>query len=156
MPTRRLAVALLAGIAALSTADLAAQLLAMQAGEQVSIDFPVLGRKTVVFETTTRGIDGLAYWHGRLAGSAHDRVFLKQTSAGFVGAIRFAGRQVAFAQQGQALRAVDASVIEMSVFFTPSIRLGFVMLCMYETPASMSSASPSRWPPDRRRGATSP
>lgn len=89
----------------------AAKLLAMQAGEQVSIDFPVVGRQSVVFETTTRGIDGLVYWHGRLAGNARDRVFLKQTSAGFVGAIRFAGRQVAFAQQGQSLRAVDAAVI---------------------------------------------
>ncbi len=86
-------------------------LLAMKAGEQVAIDFPVIGRKTVVFETTTRGIDGLAYWHGRLAGSTRDRVYLKQTSAGFVGAIRFADRQVAFQQQGGALRAVDASAL---------------------------------------------
>ncbi|MBT9608519.1 MAG: reprolysin-like metallopeptidase [Aquabacterium commune] len=86
-------------------------LLAMKAGEQVAIDFPVIGRKTVVFETTTRGIDGLAYWHGRLAGSTRDRVYLKQTSAGFVGAIRFADRQVAFQQQGSALRAVDASAL---------------------------------------------
>ncbi len=86
-------------------------LLAMKAGEQVAIDFPVIGRKTVVFETTTRGIDGLAYWHGRLAGSTRDRVYLKQTSAGFVGAIRFADRQVAFQQQGGVLRAVDASAL---------------------------------------------
>jgi len=89
----------------------ARSLLAMKAGEQVAIDFPVIGRKTVVFETTTRGIDGLAYWHGRLAGSTRDRVYLKQTSAGFVGAIRFADRQVAFQQQGGVLRAVDASVL---------------------------------------------
>lgn len=86
-------------------------LLAMKAGEQVAIDFPVIGRKVVVFETTTRGIDGLAYWHGRLAGSTRDRVYLKQTSAGFVGAIRFADRQVAFQQQGGVLRAVDASAL---------------------------------------------
>lgn len=89
----------------------AARLLTMKAGEQVAIDFPVIGRKTVVFETTTRGIDGLAYWHGRLAGSTRDRVFLKQTSAGFIGAVRFADRQVAFQQQGSALRAVDASAL---------------------------------------------
>lgn len=89
----------------------AARLLTMKAGEQVAIDFPVIGRKTVVFETTTRGIDGLAYWHGRLAGSTRDRVYLKQTNAGFIGAIRFADRQVAFQQQGGALRAVDASAL---------------------------------------------
>jgi Metallo-peptidase family M12B Reprolysin-like len=89
----------------------AVRLMAMKTGDQVAIDFPVIGRKTVVFETTTRGIDGQAYWHGRLVGDARDRVFLKQTSSGFVGAIRFADRQVAFAQQGSGLRAVDASAL---------------------------------------------
>jgi hypothetical protein len=85
----------------------AARLMSMKAGEQVTIDFPVVGRKTVVFEATTRGIDGVPYWHGKLAGSTRDRVYLKQTSAGFIGAIRFADRQVAFQQQGQGLRAIE-------------------------------------------------
>jgi hypothetical protein len=89
----------------------AGRLMGMKAGEKVSIDFPIIGRKEVVFEATTRGMDGLAYWHGRLVGTARDRVFLKQTAAGFIGAIRFADRQVAFAQQGSALRAVDASAL---------------------------------------------
>lgn len=89
----------------------ASRLMSMKAGEQVAIDFPVVGRKTVVFEATTRGIDGVPYWHGKLAGSTRDRVYLKQTSAGFIGAIRFADRQVAFQQQGQTLRATDAVAI---------------------------------------------
>ncbi len=77
----------------------AVRLLTMKPGEQIAIDFPVIGRKTVTFETTTRGLDGRAYWHGRVGSNPRDRVFLKQTASGFVGAVRFAGRQVAFEQR---------------------------------------------------------
>jgi hypothetical protein len=76
----------------------AARLMAMKPGEQVNIDFPVIGRKAVVFETRTEGIDGLPYWHGRLAGNPRDRVYLKQTPAGFVGGVRFGDSQVALRQ----------------------------------------------------------
>lgn len=80
----------------------ARSLLAMKAGQKMEIAFPVVGRKTVVFEATTKGLDGLAYWHGSLEGSPRDRVFLKQQKDGFVGAIRFAGREIAFKQQAGA------------------------------------------------------
>lgn len=88
----------------------AKRLMAMKPGEQVSIAFPVVGKKTVVFEALTKGRDGVRYWHGRLAGSARDRVFLKQTSKGLVGAIRFGSRQLAFKQQaaGQRLTTVSS------------------------------------------------
>jgi hypothetical protein len=77
-----------------------AHLLAMKAGERVVIDFPVVGRQTVVFEHTTKGQDGLAYWHGSLAGRSTDRVFLKQLHSGlFTGGIRMGSRIVSFRQQ---------------------------------------------------------
>lgn len=41
-------------------------LMAMRSGQTVAITFPVIGRKTVVYETTTKGLDGLSYWHGSL------------------------------------------------------------------------------------------
>lgn len=79
----------------------AARLLKMQPGQKVAIAFPVVGSKLVVFETTTKGLDGSVYWHGSLDGNPRDRVFLRQNKMGdFVGAIRFGNRQVAFAQQG--------------------------------------------------------
>jgi hypothetical protein len=78
----------------------AASLMGMQAGQKVAISFPVIGRKTVVFEATTQGLDGARYWHGSIEGTPGDRVYLKQGKDGFVGAVRFAGRQVAFKQQG--------------------------------------------------------
>jgi Metallo-peptidase family M12B Reprolysin-like len=88
----------------------AQRLMGMRAGEKVAIDFPVIGRKLVVFEATTKGLDGIRYWHGSIQGSPSDRVYLKQAQSGFVGAIRFAGRQVAFKQQADrtlaALRTV--------------------------------------------------
>lgn len=87
----------------------ARSLLAMKAGQKVDIAFPVVGRKTVVFEATTKGVDGLSYWHGSLDGSPRDRVFLKQQKDGFVGAIRFAGRETAFKQAGGALVAASDS-----------------------------------------------
>lgn len=74
-------------------------LMAMRSGQTVVITFPVIGRKTVVFETTTKGKDGLSYWHGSLQGNPRDHVYLKQTKDGFVGAVRFGGRQVPFRQQ---------------------------------------------------------
>jgi hypothetical protein len=77
----------------------AQRLLNMKPGEQIAIDFPVLGRQNVTFETTTRGLDGRTYWHGRVGTDPRDRVFLKQTATGFVGAVRLAGRQVAFEQR---------------------------------------------------------
>lgn len=90
----------------------AARLLAMKAGEQIAIDFPVIGRQTVTFEVLTRGLDGRAYWHGRLGQNPRDRVFLKQTASGFVGAVRLAGRQVAFEQRASGtLAAADAASV---------------------------------------------
>lgn len=88
-------------------------LLAMKAGQKVTITFPVVGRKTVVFDAKTQGLDGLAYWHGSLDGSPRDRVFLKQQKDGFVGAIRFAGRETAFRQQagGELVAMKDAGPI---------------------------------------------
>lgn len=77
----------------------AKSLMGMKAGQKVEINFPFVGKKTVVFETTTKGLDGLNYWHGSLDGSPRDRVFLKQVKEGFVGAIRFSGHQLAFSQQ---------------------------------------------------------
>lgn len=89
-------------------------LMAMRSGQTVAITFPVIGRKTVVFETTTKGQDGLSYWHGSLQGSPRDRVYLKQTKEGFVGAVRFGGRQVPFRQQanGALVRVADAGPIQ--------------------------------------------
>lgn len=88
----------------------AKRLFAMKPGEQVRIDFPVVGRRTVVFEAATRGLDGRPYWHGRLAGNAADRVFLKLTDKGLVGAVRLGGRQVALRQSPQgALALADAA-----------------------------------------------
>ncbi len=85
----------------------AARLLSMQAGQKVAIAFPVVGSKTVVFETTTKGLDGSTYWHGSIDGSPRDRVFLRQNKSGqFVGAIRFGNRQVAFLQQA------DSTLVE--------------------------------------------
>ncbi|WP_290675218.1 reprolysin-like metallopeptidase [Aquabacterium sp.] len=77
----------------------AKSLMGMKAGQKVEISFPYIGKKTVVFETTTKGLDGLNYWHGSLDGSPRDRVFLKQVKEGFVGAVRFSGHQLAFRQQ---------------------------------------------------------
>ncbi|MDO9235498.1 MAG: M12 family metallo-peptidase [Aquabacterium sp.] len=74
-------------------------LMAMHTGEKIAIDFPVIGLKTVIFEATTQGLDGSRYWHGKLEGSGHDRVYLKQQKNGFVGAVRFGGKQVALKQQ---------------------------------------------------------
>ena len=67
-------------------------LMSMKAGQKVEINFPFLGKKAVVFETTTKGLDGLNYWHGSLDGSPRDRVFLKQVKEGFValGQVRLA------------------------------------------------------------------
>ena len=93
----------------------ARRLLSMKAGEQVAIDFPVIGRHTVTFETLTRGLDQRAYWHGRLGQNPRDRVFLKQTATGFVGAVRFAGRQVAFEQRdNQPLARADSAVLAVA------------------------------------------
>ncbi len=78
----------------------ARSLLGMRAGQKVAIDFPVIGRQTVVFEATTKGLDGLTYWHGSLDGRPRDRVFLKQRPEGFVGAVRFQGRVQVFRQRG--------------------------------------------------------
>lgn len=89
-------------------------LMAMRSGQTVAITFPVIGRKTVVFETTTKGQDGLSYWHGSLQGNPRDRVYLKQTKDGFVGAVRFGGRQVPFRQQanGALVRVADTGPIQ--------------------------------------------
>ncbi len=89
-------------------------LMAMHSGQTVAITFPVIGRKTVVFETTTKGQDGLNYWHGSLKGNPRDRVYLKQTKDGFVGAVRFGGRQVPFRQQanGALVTVTDAGPIQ--------------------------------------------
>ncbi|MGQ0598174.1 reprolysin-like metallopeptidase [Aquabacterium sp.] len=89
-------------------------LMAMRSGQTVAITFPVIGRKTVVFETTTKGQDGLSYWHGSLQGNPRDRVYLKQTKDGFVGAVRFGGRQVPFRQQanGALVRVAEAGPIQ--------------------------------------------
>ncbi|KGM40484.1 hypothetical protein JY96_11720 [Aquabacterium sp. NJ1] len=89
-------------------------LMAMRSGQTVAITFPVIGRKTVVFETTTKGLDGLSYWHGSLQGNPRDRVYLKQTKDGFVGAVRFGGRQVPFRQQpnGVLVPVADAGPIQ--------------------------------------------
>lgn len=90
----------------------AQRLLTMKPGEQVAIDFPVIGRHTVTFETKTLGLGQRVYWHGRLGANPRDRVFLKQTASGFVGAVRFAGRQVSFEQRGQQpLVRADASTL---------------------------------------------
>lgn len=77
----------------------ARSLMAMHAGQKVRIDFPVIGRKTVVFEATTKGLDGASYWHGSLDGSPRDRVYLKQQKDGFTGAVRLGGRLLPFKQQ---------------------------------------------------------
>lgn len=93
----------------------ARRLLSMKAGEQIAIDFPVIGRHNVTFEALTRGLDQRAYWHGRLGQNPRDRVFLKQTATGFVGAVRFAGRQVAFEQRdNQPLARADAAVLAVA------------------------------------------
>lgn len=90
----------------------ATRLMAMKPGELVQIDFPGIGRQSVVFESRTRGLDGQAYWHGRLSERASDRVFLKQTAAGFVGAVRFGARQLAWREQASgALNAADPSAL---------------------------------------------
>jgi len=92
------------------------RLLSMKAGEQIAIDFPEIGRHTVTFETMTRGLDQRVYWHGRLGQNPRDRVFLKQTATGFVGAVRLAGRQVTFEQRGeqQPLARADAAVLAVA------------------------------------------
>lgn len=77
-------------------------LMGMKTGQKVEITFPYIGKRTVVFEASTKGLDGTSYWHGSLDGSPKDRVFLHQNKFGFVGAIRFGSRQVAFKQQGDA------------------------------------------------------
>jgi len=75
-------------------------LLSMRAGQKVEIAFPYIGKRVVVFEASTKGLDGMSYWHGSLDGNPKDRVFLRQGKDGFVGAIRFGSREVAFKQQG--------------------------------------------------------
>lgn len=93
----------------------AAFLLAMKAGERVVIDFPTVGRQTVVFEHTTKAQDGLAYWHGSLAGKQQDRVFLKQLQSGlFTGAIRLGPRIVSFKQQPDASLVAAAEAAPVS------------------------------------------
>lgn len=77
-----------------------ARLMAMQPGEVVSIDFPVAGRHSVVFEHTTAGRGGLRYWHGHLAGHERDRVVLQALPNGrLVGALRHQGQLVSFRQE---------------------------------------------------------
>lgn len=76
------------------------QLLSMQPGTQVSIDFPVAGRQNVVFEHTTAGVGGLRYWHGHLAGNERNRVVIQELANGrVVGAVRFNGKLVNFRQE---------------------------------------------------------
>lgn len=82
------------------TALAPARLMAMQPGEVVSIDFPVAGRHSVVFEHTTAGRGGLRYWHGHLARHERDRVVLQELPDGrLVGALRHQGQLVSFRQE---------------------------------------------------------
>ena len=76
------------------------RLLSMKAGDTVALTFPVIGRKTVVFEGLVKGAGGVVYWQGSLANSPLDRVVLKQQAGGFVGLIRYGRTQYAFRQQG--------------------------------------------------------
>ena len=79
----------------------ASRVMKMSAGEQVTLNFPVLGRRVVVFETLTIGMDGLPYWHGHLLGAPRDRVYLKQVADGFTGGVRLGSRELSLRQRGQ-------------------------------------------------------
>lgn len=79
----------------------AAALMGMKAGQQVVLDLPLIGRQRVTFETTTRGLDGLRYWHGRLGEDPRDRIYLKETRKGLTGGVRFGGKMFALRQAPQ-------------------------------------------------------
>lgn len=117
-------------------------LLGMKPGEKASITFPVIGKRTVVFETTTKGLDGARYWHGSLAGSPLDRVYFKQEKNGFVGAIRFGSRQVAVQQQRNGvLAAVTAPVPSGSQPYTVGAQVSKGVYDLRANFAAMTQAS---------------
>ncbi len=84
------------------------QLSAMRAGQKVVIDFPAVGKKAVIFEALTTGLDGTRYWHGRLDGNPNDRVYLKQAGKGVVGALRLGARHIPL-RQGEGERLLAAA-----------------------------------------------
>jgi hypothetical protein len=79
------------------------RLAALQPGQRLSLNFPLVGTRTMVFEGSTLGRQGERYWHGSLDGRPQDRVFIRQTATGFVGGLRLGKRQYAFAQGQQGL-----------------------------------------------------
>jgi hypothetical protein len=83
----------------------ARRLSALKAGDRLSLTFPLVGTRTMVFEGSTQGRQGERYWHGSLDGRPQDRVFIRQTATGFVGGLRLGGRQLAFAQGAKGLQA---------------------------------------------------
>lgn len=92
-----------------------ARLMAMQPGETVSIDFPVAGRHSVVFEHTTAGRGGVRYWHGHLAGRERDRVVLQELANGrLMGALRYQGQLVSFRQEADRRLVVARDMARVS------------------------------------------
>ncbi|WP_290871741.1 reprolysin-like metallopeptidase [Aquabacterium sp.] len=122
----------------------AAHLLSMKAGERVVIDFPKVGRQTVVFEHTTKGQDGLAYWHGSVAGAPQDRVYLKQLKSGlFTGAIRTGGRLVSFKQQPDTRLVAAAQAAPVSGrLYTLGAKLDKGVYALNDNLAAIASAAP--------------
>jgi hypothetical protein len=81
----------------------ARRLAALKTGDRLSLSFPLVGTRTMVFEGSTQGRQGERYWHGSLDGRPQDRVFIRQTATGFVGGLRLGTRQLAFAQGSKGL-----------------------------------------------------
>jgi hypothetical protein len=96
-----------------------AALMGMKTGQQVVLDLPRIGRQRVTFEATTRGVDGLRYWHGRLGQDPRDRIYLKETRKGLIGGVRFGGKLFAVKQVPQGAwvqAATDAAPTSTQAF----------------------------------------
>ncbi|MBB5017486.1 hypothetical protein HNQ59_000750 [Chitinivorax tropicus] len=81
----------------------ATTLFAMKANDSFAVEFPLLGGKTIVHESHTDMVNGVAYWHGHLAGDRSARVTLRFDGQTFVGAIRYNGGEFALEQTNSKL-----------------------------------------------------
>jgi hypothetical protein len=91
----------------------ARRLNALKAGDRLSLNFPLVGTRTMVLEGRTQGRQGERYWHGSLDGRPQDRVFIRQTATGFVGGLRLGTRQLAFAQSAKGVQGLQASTLPL-------------------------------------------
>jgi len=122
-----------------------AKLMQMKPGQQVVLELPRIGRQSITFETTTQGVDGLRYWHGRLGNDPRDRIYLKQTRKGLTGGVRFGGKVFALAQQGQGalgLAQTEAAVPSSSQAFTVGAASAPGVHPIASNFAALSSAEP--------------